>query len=96
MKEIDAEEAKLIFESDKSCLFVDVRSPEEWVDFHIDGMLNIPINSLLGRINEIKNYSSIYFICASGGRSGVACQLASAMGIKNCWNILGGIEEWKK
>ena len=45
---------------------------------------------------NLLNDKKFYFIyCRSGARSAQACQLFKQSGIKNCFNLLGGILEWK-
>ena len=40
--------------------------------------------------------SRSYFIyCRTGARSAMACQIFKQQGILNCFNLLGGILDWK-
>lgn len=54
---------------------VDVRTPAEFAAGHVAGSLNIPLNELPGRINELKGLSNIILCCASGARSGIAAAI---------------------
>jgi phage shock protein E len=48
---------------------VDVRSPAEFADGHAAGSINIPINELPMRLDELKQMENIVLCCASGIRS---------------------------
>ena len=43
------------------------------------------------KLDPSKNY---YIYCRSGGRSGQACLLFNSLGIKNAYNLMGGILDW--
>ena len=44
---------------------------------------------------ELLNPSKTYLVyCRSGARSSQACLLMKNKGIENCFNLLGGINEW--
>ncbi len=65
---------------------IDVRTPEEFLGGHVVGSINIPLNEIPERIDELKNNSSkIVLCCASGGRSGQATQFLSDLDI-DCIN----------
>lgn len=56
----------------ESLLIVDVRDPGEFKALTFKGAINIPINDLEKRMDEIKPGKTIVFFCGSGGRSGEA------------------------
>ena len=65
---------------------LDVRSPEEFRGGNVSGSINIPLNEIQQRINEIKSLPQpIILCCASGGRSGRATSYLNNLGI-NCQN----------
>ncbi len=53
-------------------LFIDVRSPEEYAAGHFPPAINIPVDDLEKRIDEIPTDKPIVFSCASGARAGEA------------------------
>jgi phage shock protein E len=73
-------------------LYVDVRSPGEFAGGHVDGALNIPLDQLARRIDELGTDRSreIVLYCASGGRSAMACGLLHQLGFERVRNG-GGI-----
>jgi len=65
---------------------VDVRTPEEFSEGHIDGSVNIPLHEVPQRIDEIKALQQpILLCCASGNRSGQAAKFLSNHGVE-CYN----------
>ena len=52
---------------------IDVRSPEEFKNGNVAGSINIPLNEIQQRIEEIKKLPyPLILCCASGNRSGQA------------------------
>lgn len=62
---------------------IDVRTPGEFDGGNVTGSINIPLNEVADRANEIKGMQQpIIFCCASGGRSGQATQYFKAQGVE--------------
>jgi rhodanese-related sulfurtransferase len=62
---------------------VDVRTPAEYMGGHASGSVNIPLNEVPNRIEELKNMEQpLVLCCASGNRSGQATYFLSAQGIE--------------
>jgi rhodanese-related sulfurtransferase len=62
---------------------VDVRTPGEFMGGHVVGSINIPLNELPDKVEEIKQLPQpIILCCASGGRSGQAEYFLSKLGIE--------------
>ncbi|MEI2750945.1 MAG: rhodanese-like domain-containing protein [Ferruginibacter sp.] len=67
-------------------LIIDVRTPGEYREGHIKGSVNIPLDQVKSRINELKKSNKpIITCCRSGSRSGMAKSLITASGIE-CYN----------
>lgn len=65
---------------------VDVRSEAEFHGGHADGSINIPLQELGARMDEIKSLNTpLILCCASGNRSGMATQILTQNGIE-CGN----------
>ncbi|MEO1992136.1 MAG: rhodanese-like domain-containing protein [Pirellulales bacterium] len=72
---------------------IDVRTPAEFEEVHVDGAQNIPldqINPEIIRSTYPDTSETLYFICRSGGRSKQACEKMLACGIANVMSIEGG------
>ena len=75
---------------------VDVRRPDEYESGHVTGAMHIPVDDVLARIEELPIEKRLLFICAAGVRSGLACEMANAMGfdIEKLYNIEDGTGPW--
>ncbi|WP_320033662.1 rhodanese-like domain-containing protein [Halarcobacter sp.] len=65
---------------------IDVRTKEEFSLANKEGSVNIPLDSLKNRINELDNNKPIIVCCASGSRSGLARRLLLSNGFENVHN----------
>lgn len=74
---------------DGSVFLLDTRTPFEVMQGKIDGFINIPLDSLRQRINEIPKDRPIYVHCHSGLRSYLACRILTGNGY-DCYNLAGG------
>ena len=71
---------------------VDVRTNEEYLGGNVQGSINIPLQELVEREEEIMRLQQpILFCCASGGRSGQATNYFKAKGLE-CENGGGWME----
>lgn len=71
---------------------VDVRGRDEYATAHIPGSINIPLDELPARLNDVPN-TTVYLLCGSGKRSGQAAVLLAGRGY-DVVNVAGGITEW--
>jgi phage shock protein E len=69
----------------KDAIVVDVRTPAEYMGGHVVGSINIPLNELPMRMDEIKKMKNIVLCCASGARSQNATSFLQQNGIE-CYN----------
>lgn len=71
---------------------IDVRTRYEFVGGNVKGSINIPLNEIMERLEEIKSLPQpIILCCASGSRSGQAAAFLKNRGI-DCEN--GGSWIW--
>lgn len=87
-KEIKADSVRLL----------DVRTPQEYAEGHIDGALNINVQSndfQQTAEKELSKDSKILVYCRSGRRSMDAAEILTNLGYKVV-NLKGGIIEWKE
>ena len=76
--------AKIIAENQGS--IVDVRTYGEFQGGNVAGSVNIPLNEIPERIEELKRLQSpLVLCCASGNRSGQAQNFLSKLGLE-CYN----------
>ena len=74
---------------DGSVFLLDTRTPYEVMNGKIDGFVNIPLDELRGRLDEIPKDRPIYVHCHSGLRSYLACRILTGNGY-DCYNLAGG------
>jgi rhodanese-related sulfurtransferase len=81
---------------DDDVVVVDVRRPDEYEAGHIKGAIFIPHEEVMARFGELPTDKKLLFICAQGVRSGVACEVAAAMGVdtESLYNIEAGTGAW--
>lgn len=87
-----------LLKNDDNAVVLDVRTPEEFNSGKIPNALNIDIykgQGFIYMVDELDKYKNYYVYCRSGARSGQACSVMNQMGIKNAYNLLGGIMAWR-
>jgi len=93
--DVSAEEFKKLMK-DKDVVVLDVRTPEEFEkDGHIKGSNLIPVQLFRYIYLEGFRDKKVLVYCRSGNRSVSASQMLEKMGIKQVYNLKGGIKEWK-
>ena len=70
-------------------VLVDVRSEEEYNNGHLEGAINIPVDDLRSRLQELDINQTIVEYCQVGLRGYVADQILSGHGFK-VFNLTGG------
>lgn len=74
---------------DGSVTLLDTRTVEEYHCGHIEDFINIPVDELRERLDEISKDKPVYVICQSGLRSYIACRILAGNGF-DCYNFSGG------
>ena len=74
---------------DGSVTLLDTRTPGEVRRGAIDGFMNIPVDELRERLDEIPKGKPVYVICQSGLRSYIATRILTGNGY-DCYNFAGG------
>ena len=70
---------------EKQGTIVDVRTPAEFIGGNVAGSINIPLQEIQQRIDELKSLKQpLILCCASGNRSGQATHFLSQLGIECC------------
>lgn len=64
-------------------LILDVRRPDEYAESHIPKALNIPVDQLANRTNELVDFGKVYIHCKRGGRAKTAYEILNTLGFKN-------------
>mgnify|MGYP006379213083 FL=1 len=97
MNQITVEELKTLLENKpQNIIVVDVRTKKERDAEYIEGTIHIPLDQIPFQIAEIGKSEKVYFQCAKGGRSASACDILLKTDFPDAYNVMGGIEEWKR
>ncbi len=74
---------------DKGAVLLDTRTTKEYAHGHTEGFINIPVDELRDRLDEIPKGKPVYVMCQSGLRSYIACRILTLNGYE-CSNFSGG------
>ena len=74
---------------DGSAVLLDTRTVGEYSRGHIEGFMNIPVDELRERLEEVEKGKPVYVICQSGLRSYIATRILAENGYE-CYNFAGG------
>lgn len=88
MKQFHWDEVEKL-QSDGSITLLDTRTKGEYAHSHAQGFINIPVDELRERIDELDKSKPVYVMCQSGLRSYIACRILSQEGY-DCYNFSGG------
>ncbi len=78
-----------------SALVVDVRSPEEFAAGHVDGAINLPLDTLADGAVGLPKNAAIVTVCGKGGgRSERAAAELRALGFPSARSLCGGTQAW--
>jgi len=88
--------AKELEVANNGITLVDVRTADEYMEGHIAGAINIPLNDLTKNLNLLPNLdANIIIYCGSGHRSAVAMSALQLLGYKKVRSMLSGTTAWK-
>ncbi len=74
---------------DGSVTLLDTRTPMEYSIGHAEGFINIPVDELRERIDELDKSKPVYIMCQSGLRSYIASRILMGNGF-DAYNFAGG------
>ncbi len=73
---------------------LDVRTPEEWNEYHAPNTTLIPLDELATRADELPKDQPIVVVCRSGNRSQTGRDILRSAGF-NAISMNGGLNEWR-
>ena len=78
-------------------VILDVRTPEEFTDGHIENAINLDYYSETFRdeLNKLDEGKKYLIYCRSGNRSGKALNIMQELNFREVYNMSGGILEWE-
>jgi len=94
---ITPDELRARLASDAPPLVVDVRTPTEWEDGHIEGALHVPLARLPKALSEVPVDRDIVLMCKTGYRSSAAASLLATganRSDRTVVDVAGGMDAW--
>ena len=84
MKHITAHAFKEVVEAESgnsSIDFINVCTPAEYKEKHIEGVRSVPLDEIEEHVNEFNDKKTIYVHCRSGNRSRRAIEKLESLGV---------------
>jgi rhodanese-related sulfurtransferase len=92
-KNVTSAEAKTLL-GQGGVFLLDVRTPQEYQQAHLEGAVLIPIDQVEKRLGEIPRNKPILVYCAVGARSKPVAGFLAEKGFKNIYHMSDGIIGW--
>lgn len=94
---VSPKDALMLSGKDAQVKLLDVRSALEFSQVHIKDSLNVPIDMLLAKINDISSLKQSFIVlCRTGNRSPMAADMLLQSGIHGVKVMQGGMTRWQK
>ena len=91
---ITAKQTQQMLQNGRFGLVVDLRDRDEFLQGHLRGAINIPVNQILDRIGEIKKYqmANVLLYCEHGMKSISAGKVLILNGFTRVYSLDKGID----
>ena len=86
-------EVRELLASSSPPLVLDVRNPKEVAQKRLEGSINVPLNHLRERLDELPKDRQVLVYCAGGYRSSIAAGLLQQRGLEVI-ELAGGLAAW--
>jgi rhodanese-related sulfurtransferase len=74
-------------------VLVDVREFNEYATGHVKGAINIPLDTLPARVDEVPDAEPVFVICQAGNRSSRGADILKGLGYQAV-SVDGGTQAW--
>lgn len=101
IEDVNLEEAFALMEDNRSnqnFVIIDVRTPEEYANGHIEKAINLDFYSetFKDELDQLDRDKVYLIYCRSGNRSGQALNIMAELGFSEVYNMLGGMARWEE
>lgn len=95
--QITADEVYKAIQDKSDVVIVDVRTAQECLRGKIEGCINIPVEIIEKKVQEIipDKEKTIYVYCLSGSRSDIAVSIIINLGYANAFSMTNGLLMWR-
>ena len=94
MQTITAEQLSTLLDNGEKVVLLDVRDPWEFEICKLSGSLNIPMNEIAGKTDELDPDARTIVICHFGMRSMEVGNFLESTGFRDIVNLEGGLDAW--
>ena len=100
IEDVTAQEAFTLIQNNQNnpdFVILDVRTPEEFTDGHIENAINIDFYSetFQDELNDLDKSKTYLIYCRSGRRSADALDIMRELNFREIYHMTGGIIEWE-
>ena len=92
---ITPEELNEAIENDRELTIIDVRNKDSYEKDHIEGAINIPVDTLRDSKESLNKSDKIVVYCGSGNSSTVAQEILVNDGFEKVYNLTGGLTNYR-
>lgn len=94
---ITVEEVKKAIDEQQHFLLLDVRTPEEYARGKIKNSINLPVDKISAKIEQLipNKKQTIYVYCLSGSRSNLAVATMAKLSYQNVFSMISGLLAWR-
>jgi len=95
-KDLSAEQAQAALTKDQGVRVLDIRTPAEYMNGHIQGAKNVDYYSreFKEKLNELDKNATYLVYCRSGNRSAKAMSLFRELGFSGILHLKNGVKSW--
>lgn len=99
LKDVSNDEFAALIATKEGALLLDVRTPEEWNEGHLEGAAHADYwgddTAFETAMNAIPRDRTVLVYCAGGGRSGLTAKELIEAGHQEVYNLEDGISGWE-
>lgn len=92
--DVTVQEARRLIEDKPGLVILDVRTASEYEEGHIEGAVNIPVQELSVRYDELSIEDELLVYCRTGNRSAQAVDILLDLGFTKIHHMDEGITGW--
>lgn len=92
-RDISVDDAYSMYQN--GAFVLDVRTVEEWNEYHAPNTTLIPLDELASRVTELPRDKDIVVVCRSGNRSQQGRDILLSAGFERVTSMTGGLNEWR-
>jgi rhodanese-related sulfurtransferase len=92
--DISIQKAMKLIEEKPDLVILDVRTIAEFEEGHIEGAINIPVDEIDSRLDDLSKDDELLVYCRTGNRSGTSINILSDAGYTKIYHMHEGISVW--